>query len=96
MEKFNDCAKKVKEQARILDKWLNKHEWISGTVFSLADIFIGSVMIPCFQLLFDQGFRKAIPNLTKWFDRFCLDPFVKRRYGLVQPCVKAMKPFGAP
>ena len=96
MDSFNSSVKKMKEQARILDKWLQEHKWVTGDNFSLADIFIGSVMIPVFQLIFDAGFRKAVPNLTKWFDRFCLDPFVQGVYGLVQPCIKAIKPYGAP
>jgi len=91
---FNQCVKKMKEQAKILDKWLNGKKWITGETFSIADIFLGSLMIPAFQMMFDPGFRKAMPNLTKWFDSFCLDPFVQRRYGAIKPCQKALKPAG--
>lgn len=76
MEQFNSDVKKMKEAAKILDKYLKDKNWINHDTFTLADIYVGSAMIPAFQLIFDPGFRKAMPNLTKWFDRFTLDPFI--------------------
>jgi translation elongation factor EF-1beta len=95
MDKYNRCVKQMKDCAKVLDKFLKGREWINNDHFTLADVFVGSAMIPAFQLIFDPGFRKAMPNLTKWFDRFCMDPFVKRRYGVIMPCMKVMKPPGA-
>jgi hypothetical protein len=96
MEKFEKNLQKVKDQAQVLEKYLSVNKYFNGNNFSLADIFIGSVMIPCFQLMFDHEFRLTVPNLTKWFDKFCLDPFVQKRYGLVVPCEVALVPVGAP
>lgn len=84
----------LKKQAHVLDNWFSINKFLNGNNFSLADIFVGSVMIPCFQLIFDPDFRQHVPNLTKWFDTFCLDPFVQKRYGLVYPCHVALLPLG--
>lgn len=48
MDKYNQCVTKIKDQVRVLDKWLNGKKWISGDGFSVADIFLGTVMIPLF------------------------------------------------
>lgn len=95
-ERFEKNLQRVKDQAHVLDKWLATNQFMNGVNFSLADIFVGSVLIPCFQLMFDPDFRHHVPNLVKWFDRFCLDPFVQKRYGLVLPCEVALRPLGAP
>ena len=47
-----------------------------------------------FQTVFDAGFRKAMPNLTKWFDYFRNHGAVVRRFGQIRVCSKALKPAG--
>jgi len=41
-----------------------------GEQLTLADIYIyGDILEFTFEVTFDDGFRKAIPNLTTWFVR---------------------------
>lgn len=94
MEKFNQSVKVLKEQAKILDSYLKNKKWLNNVAFSLADIYVGMMVSESFQLLLDGGFRKAMPNLTKWFDAFCLEPSVSNVVGVIYPCAKAMKPAG--
>jgi hypothetical protein len=46
-----------------------------------------------FQTVFDEGFRKAMPNLSKWFMNFVAHPSIVKTFGNIKPCAKAMKPF---
>jgi len=59
---------------------------------TLADIYVGTSFIFCFQTYFDKGCRIGMPNLAKWFDRFINDKHVKDNFGIIKPCDKAMKP----
>lgn len=58
---------------------------------SAADIFVGGCFVLAFQTVFDAGFRKAMPNLSAWFERFCQSKDVQKRFGIIKPCAKAMK-----
>jgi len=46
------------------------------------------------QLLLDDASRKAFPNLTKWFQGFIAHPAVKKRFGAMKMCKKALLPEG--
>lgn len=45
-----------------------------------------------FQTILDAGFRKAMPNLTAWFERWAAEPAIVRRFGHIHSCAKALKP----
>ena len=45
--------------------------------------------------MFDAGFRKAMPNLAKWFETITSTPAFVKRFGVIKSCAKAMKPFDA-
>jgi len=62
---------------------------------SLADVYIGTCFITCFQTIFDAGVRNAIPYLTKWFDRFSKHHAIIETFGLIKMCQKAIKPSAA-
>jgi len=89
--KFANDVKGMKEMAKVIDHYLKGKHWISGESFSLGDIFVGCYMLSAFQLVFDAGFRKAMPNLTSWFERFCQEPTIIKRFGHIKSCKKAMK-----
>lgn len=42
--------------------------------------------------MLDAGFRKAMPNLAKWFERFSSDKAVVKRFGKIKACEKGLKP----
>lgn len=45
--------------------------------------------------MLDAGFRKAMPNLAKWFEKFTSDKAVVKRFGKIKACEKALKPADA-
>jgi len=67
-------------------------EWIVYDKISLADVYIGTCFITCFQTIFDAGVRNAIPYLTKWFDRFSKHHAIIEIFGSIKMCQKAIKP----
>jgi elongation factor 1-gamma len=44
----------------------------------------------------DGGFRKAMPNVANWIERFCKVPEVVARLGHVKLCAKIIKPVAPP
>ena len=68
---------------------------MTGKAYSLADIFVATKVARAFQTVLDAGFRKAMPYLTKWFDRVCLQPTFIHRNGIIYPCAKALKSDGS-
>jgi hypothetical protein len=46
-----------------------------------------------FQTIFDAGFRKAMPNMAKWFETITATPSFVKRFGIIKACAKALKPF---
>lgn len=82
----------MKTVAKVLDTHLQGKQWIAGESFSLADLYCGAFFTASFQLVLDGGFRKAMPNLTAWFEAFAAHQPVVRRCGRIQLCQKAQKP----
>ena len=86
--KLSDTTKVAKD----LDSHLHDRDWIIGDKISLADVYVGTCFIVCFQTLFDAGVRNGMPNLAKWFDRFIKHHAVVNNFGIIRPCNKAMTP----
>lgn len=82
--------KQLMESGRVLDRYLQGRDWIADSMFTLADMYVGCMMMQAFQVLLDHKYRKTVPNLTKWFDKVCLDPRVQHRFGVVRPCEEAL------
>ena len=57
---------------------------------TLADVYLGACFKEAFQTVFDAGFRKGIPNLTKWFESFAKDKKVVKRFGNIKCCAQAL------
>lgn len=92
---FTDGLKKLKEQAKVLDTYLKGKEWLVGSKMTIADIYLGSSIATAFQLVLDAGFRKAMPNLAKWFERFTSEKSIVKRFGKIKACEKGLKPADA-
>ena len=59
---------------------------------SLADVYIGTCFVACFQTIFDAGMRNGMPHLAKWFERFTKNYAVVESFGIIKMCSKAIKP----
>lgn len=89
----SESAKAIKEIAMFLNKALEGKTFLVGERVTIADIHLWGYLEFTFQVTFDEGFRKAIPNLSAWFERVNQVQEMKDRYGLVQLPKKAMKPY---
>ena len=66
-KKFTEGVKVTKELAKVFNNYLNGNNWIAGKSMTIADLYVGTMFMLSFQTVFDDGFRKAMPHLTKWF-----------------------------
>lgn len=80
---FNNSLKKIKDDVRILNTVLNGKTWLVGNKVTLADIYVGCVLTPAFQLVLDAGFRKGHANVAKWFESFTALPEVVKAAGKI-------------
>jgi glutathione S-transferase len=92
MKKFNEGVKHAKEQAKILDTYLKGKQYLVGSSMTLADLYLANSLTLSFQTIFDAGFRKAMPNLAKWFETITSAPAFVKRFGNIKSCAKALKP----
>uniref|UniRef100_A0A7S3J052 GST C-terminal domain-containing protein n=1 Tax=Strombidium inclinatum TaxID=197538 RepID=A0A7S3J052_9SPIT len=90
--KYNANLKIIKDLAKRADMHLKKYEFFGGSALSAADFYLLNVFKFVFGTVFDSGFRKAIPNLTRWFQGMTQHPTVLKFYGIVKMCDKALKP----
>jgi glutathione S-transferase/translation elongation factor EF-1beta len=90
-EGYNQACTAAKAQAKMLNTHLEGKTWLVGGRMTLADVscFIG--MIAAFQLIFDPGFRKAMPNVSAWWERVSQQSCVISVVGRFRMCEKAMK-----
>ena len=58
---------------------------------TLAEIYLGAFFKEAFQTVFDAGFRKGIPNLTKFFESFTMDKKVAKIFGNIKCCAQLLK-----
>ena len=92
-KKFNEGVKKAKELAKVLDTYLKGKQFLVGSKITLADLYLANSMTLSFQTIFDAGFRKAMPNMAKWFETITATPSFVKRFGIIKACAKALKPF---
>jgi len=67
-------------------------KFLCGNNMTLADIFCFVWLMPCFQTVLDAGFRKGQKKMNVWAEAMCANDQVKKIFGNVQMCAKALKP----
>mmetsp|Transcript_18996 Transcript_18996/g.29132 ORF Transcript_18996/g.29132 Transcript_18996/m.29132 type:complete len:884 (+) Transcript_18996:485-3136(+) len=92
MPKYNAAMKQVKELVKKLDTFLKGKEFIGGETIGIADVYIGGALANVFQTVFDAGFRKAMGNLTAWFEKLIKNPVWIKRFGQIKMTEKVLKP----
>ena len=88
-----NAVKALKETCKILNGHLVGKNWFVGSALTYADVSMFTAIAPAFQLCLDGGFRKAMPELARWFDKMARLPAVVGRVGYIVPCAKAVPPF---
>jgi glutathione S-transferase/translation elongation factor EF-1beta len=91
-EEFNNAVKGIKEQVKILNTHLEGKQYLVGDSITLADVSQFVSLIVPFSFVLDGGFRKAMPNVSAWFQRVSQEQAVKSVAGNVKMCEKSIKP----
>lgn len=87
------AVKALKETCKVLNSHLTGKNWFVGNSLTYADVSMFTALAPAFQLCLDAGFRKAMPELARWFEKMARLPVVVGRLGYVKACARAVAPF---
>ncbi len=78
---------------KILDNHLKVNTFMVGKKLTIADITLVSVLVNPFKFIFEEKFRKSVPNVTKWFESICELPAFAKVWGKVRLCLKEFEPY---
>lgn len=67
-EASKESTKKLKDYVRNLDERLKDKEYFVGDKLTLADVYVAVSLNYLMATFLDAGFRKAIPNVMKWYE----------------------------
>lgn len=78
---------------KVLDNHLKVNTFMVGKKLTIADISLVSILVNPFKFIFEEKFRKSVPNVTKWFESICELPAFAKVWGKVRLCVKEFEPY---
>jgi elongation factor 1-gamma len=93
---YNNAVKELKDFIRVLNTHLQGKDFLVGSTATVADVVAAITLIPAYQTSLDGGFRKAMPNVTSWLERFIALPEVINRLGHIKFAAKIIKPQAPP
>ena len=64
-----------------------------GKKLTIADVTLVSVLVNPFKFIFEEKFRKSIPNVTRWFESICELPAFAKVWGKIRLCIKEFEPY---
>lgn len=88
---FNETVKALKTNMMTLNNYLKGKYYLVGDNVTIADVMVAAYLIIPMQTVFDGGYRKAIPNVTEWFERMTGLPSFVRTCGYIKLSEKAFK-----
>ncbi len=93
-EDYDKNNNKLKEYLRLMDKNLEKNEFIVGNNLTLADIELFNSLRFLMMFHLPEALRKKlIPNLNKWFEKIMNTKEAIESYGRTVLCKNMLKPF---
>lgn len=92
-DKFSEYVKSMKTEMMVLNNYLKGKYYLVGDNVTIADVIVASHLIVSFQTVYDGGYRKAIPNVTEWFERISSLPSFVKHCGYVKLADKPFKAF---
>ena len=93
-EDYDKNNNKLKEYLRLMDKNLEKNEFIVGKNLTLADIELFNSLRFLMMFHLPEALRKKlIPNLNKWFEKIMNTKEAIEAYGRTVLCKNMLKPF---
>jgi len=79
----------VSKKFKLLEEHFKNNKYFVGNQITLPDLALGTFLRYPFSLNFEEGFRKAYPNLLRWFEETNNHEAIKKCLGRVRYCVKA-------
>ena len=93
-EEFDRDNNKIKEYLKIVEKELEKNEYIVGNKITLADIKLFANIRFLMMFHFPEPMRnKLFPKINKWFEKIMNSPEANRAYGRTILCKNILRPF---
>ena len=93
-EEFDRDNNKIKEYLKIIEKELEKNEYITGNKMTLADIKLFANLRFLMMFHFPEPMRnKLFPKINKWFEKIMKTPEAMKAYGRTILCKNILKPF---
>ena len=93
---YNTAVKDIKDHLKMVNTHLQGKDYLVAGRLTVADVVVALALIPVYQVALDMGFRKAMPNVTAWLEKFVKLPEVVSRLGNVKFCAKIVKPVAPP
>ena len=93
-EEFDRDNKKIKENLMLIEKELEKNEFIAGNKMTLADIKLFASLRFLMMFHFPEQMRnKLFPKINQWFEKIMNSPEAIKAYGRTILCKNILKPF---
>ena len=93
-EEFDKCNKNIKDHLMLIEKELEKNEFIVGNKMSLADIKLFASLRFLMMFHFPEPMRnKLFPKINQWFEKIMNSPEAIKAYGRTILCKNILKPF---
>ena len=93
-EEFDRDNNKIKEYLKLIEKELEKNEYITGNKMTLADIKLFANLRFLMMFHFPEPMRnKLFPKINKWFEKIMKTPEAMKAYGRTILCKNILKPF---
>ena len=93
-EEFDRDNKKIKEYLLLLEKELEKNDFIVGNKMTLADIQLFTNLRFLMMFHLPEPMRnKLCPKINKWFEKIMNTPEAIKAYGRTILCKNSLKPF---
>jgi len=88
-DEFKKAVDHIKSMVRVIDANL-KGDWLVGSNVTVADLALAGILQIAFQIVLDNGFKKAAPKACAWFGRVSALPEFISVFGRVKQCAKAV------
>jgi len=90
-EATNKAKTDIKKALNLLNTHLITRTFLVGERVSLADIVVSMSLYRLYKMVFDPGFRKAFPNVNRWYLTCVNQHEFKAVIGEVELCEKMME-----
>lgn len=87
----DEASKKALKAVSVLNEHLLVHTYLVGERVTLADLFTAGIIARGFQYFFDKQWRQENPNVTRWYETVCNQPFYSAVAGKLEFIDEAIK-----